>query len=61
MNKKLSLISMMYSGWNIVENTGAAMGFGEDLSKNASFWLLASMPLACLLLLFVYTIRKSKR
>jgi signal peptidase II len=43
-----------------VENTGAAMGFGEDLSKNASFWLLSILPLACLLLLFVYTIRKSK-
>ncbi|HWK02918.1 MAG TPA: signal peptidase II [Puia sp.] len=43
-----------------VENTGAAMGFGEDLSKSASFWLLSILPLACLLLLFVYTIRKSK-
>ena len=42
-----------------IENTGAAMGFGENLSKGASFWLLSILPLACLLLLFIYTIRKS--
>ena len=43
-----------------VENTGAALGFGENLSKGASLWLLSILPLACLLALFVYAIRHSK-
>ena len=42
-----------------IENTGAALGFGEHLTKNASFWLLSILPLVCLTGLFVYTIRKS--
>lgn len=28
-----------------VENTGAALGFGENLSKGASFWLLSILSL----------------
>ncbi|MES1160839.1 MAG: signal peptidase II [Bacteroidota bacterium] len=43
-----------------IENTGAALGFGENLSESASFWLLSIFPLACLLALFVYTVRRSK-
>jgi len=43
-----------------IENTGAALGFGENLSKEASFWLLSIFPLICLLALFAYTIRRSK-
>jgi len=43
-----------------VENTGAAMSLGDGLAKNASFWLLSILPLAFLLLLFAYTIRKAK-
>lgn len=43
-----------------IENTGAALGFGENLSKNASFWLLSAFPLVCLLLLFAYTIHRSE-
>ena len=42
------------------ENTGAAMGLGDELSKTASFWLLSILPLVFLTALFIYTIRKSK-
>ena len=42
------------------ENTGAAMNFGDDWSKPASFWLLSVIPLIILSLLFFYTIKKSK-
>jgi signal peptidase II len=43
-----------------IENTGAALGFGEHLAKGASFWLLGILPLIALLTLFGYTIYKSK-
>lgn len=43
-----------------IENTGAALGFGENLAKGASFWLLGILPLIALLILFGYTIFKSK-
>jgi signal peptidase II len=42
-----------------VENTGAAMSLGDNLSRTASFWLLSILPLAFLLGMFVYTIKKS--
>lgn len=42
-----------------VENTGAALSLGDSLSKTTSFWLLSILPLACLLALFVYTIRRA--
>jgi len=42
------------------ENTGAAMNFGDNLPKAASFWLLSMLPLAFLLILSVYIIRHSK-
>ncbi|MHA4808721.1 signal peptidase II [Flavitalea flava] len=42
-----------------IENTGAALGFGENLSKTANFWLLSVLPLCCLLVLFFYAIRRS--
>ena len=41
-----------------VENTGAALSFGDDLSKTTSFWLLSMAPLAVMLALFVYVIRQ---
>jgi signal peptidase II len=40
-----------------VENTGAAMSMADDLSPEASFWLLSVGPLAILLGLFAYVIR----
>jgi signal peptidase II len=43
-----------------VENTGAAMNLGDDLSKPMSFWLLSIGPLMILSLLFIYTIKRSK-
>lgn len=43
-----------------VENTGAAMSFGDQLPKVASFWLLSILPLAFLIGLSIYTIRQSK-
>lgn len=42
------------------ENTGAAMSFGDGLSKSASFWLLSIFPLVFLLALSIYAIRHSK-
>jgi signal peptidase II len=42
------------------ENTGAAMSFGDDLPKNVAFWLLGILPLAFLVFLIGYTIRKAK-
>ena len=39
-----------------VENTGAALSFGDDLPRAASFWLLSILPLVVLLALLVYTI-----
>ena len=44
-----------------VENTGAAMSFADGLPKAASFWLLAIIPLAFLILLLVYAIRRSEK
>jgi signal peptidase II len=41
-----------------VENTGAALSMGDQLSKPLSFWLLSIIPLIFLLLVFVYAIRK---
>jgi signal peptidase II len=40
-----------------VENTGAALNFGDSLSKTASFWLLSILPLVFLSLLAAYTLR----
>jgi signal peptidase II len=41
-----------------VENTGAALSLGDQLSKPLSFWLLSIIPLVFLLLLFAYVISK---
>jgi len=38
------------------ENTGAALSFGDDLPRAASFWLLSILPMVVLLALLVYTI-----
>ncbi len=43
-----------------IENTGAAMSFGDDLPKTASFWLLSIFPLVFLLFLSGYIIRYAK-
>ena len=42
------------------ENTGAAMNFGDDLPKKASFWLLSILPLAFIGGLAVYTLAHVK-
>ena len=43
-----------------VENTGAAMSLGDSLPNTISFWLLSILPLGILLILFAYTINRSK-
>lgn len=44
-----------------VENTGAALSFADNLPKTAGLWLLGIIPLAFLIFLFIYTIRRSGR
>lgn len=44
-----------------VENTGAAMSMGDDLSKTASFWLLSILPLGFIALITGYTIKNAKQ
>jgi signal peptidase II len=41
------------------ENTGAALSLGDGLSKTVSFWALSMMPLALMIGLLVYLIRKA--
>lgn len=41
-----------------VENTGAALSLGDELSKPVSFWLLSILPLTFLLVLAAYVLRK---
>jgi signal peptidase II len=41
-----------------VENTGAALSFGDELPKSISFWLLSIVPLVILLALFIYVVRQ---
>jgi len=55
-------VSYLHNSFQLVyvENTGAAMSLGDDLSKPASFWLLSMLPLCFLLGLSVYIIRRSK-
>lgn len=43
-----------------VENTGAALSLGDQLSKPLSFWLLSIIPLIFLLILFIYVIGKMR-
>ncbi len=43
-----------------VENTGAALSLGDQLSKPVSFWLLSIVPLIFLLILFGYTVKNVK-
>jgi signal peptidase II len=43
-----------------VENTGAALSLGDQLSKPVSFWLLSVIPLIFLIILFGYTIKNAK-
>jgi signal peptidase II len=39
-----------------VENTGAALSFGDDLPQKVSFWLLSIVPLIVIIALFGYVI-----
>jgi signal peptidase II len=48
-------VQLMY-----VENTGAAMSFGDDLPKTAGILLLGVLPLCFLIALSVYIIRQTK-
>jgi signal peptidase II len=47
-------VRLMYT-----ENTGAAMSFGDGLPKNIAFWLFGMLPLAFLVFLTGYTIKKA--
>jgi signal peptidase II len=42
-----------------VENTGAALSFADGLPNTVGLWLLGIIPLAFLLVLLIYTIRRS--
>ncbi len=55
-------ISYLHNSFQLVyvENTGAAMSMGDELPKQASFWLLSMLPLTFLLGLSVYIISRSK-
>jgi signal peptidase II len=44
-----------------VENTGAALSLGSELSKSASFWLLSILPLAFLFVLLGYAIKNAEK
>jgi signal peptidase II len=44
-----------------VENTGAAMSLGDQLSGTVGLWVLGIIPLAFLIGLFVYTVQRSKK
>lgn len=41
-----------------VENTGAALSFGDSLPQPVSFWLLSILPLGVIVLVFVYVMRQ---
>lgn len=43
-----------------VENTGAALSLGENLSPNVKVLLLQLLPLLILILMFIYIIREQK-
>jgi len=43
-----------------IENTGAAMSLGDNLPKEAGFWLLCAIPLIIIISIFVYAIQKSE-
>ena len=43
-----------------IENTGAAMSFGDNLPKAVSFWLLSILPLLFLLIAFVFVVKNAK-
>jgi signal peptidase II len=44
-----------------VENTGAAMSLGDQLSGKTGLWVLGIIPLIFLIGLFIYTIQRSKK
>ena len=43
-----------------VENTGAAMSFGDQLPKTASIILLSFLPLLLLMYLFIYSVKNAR-
>ncbi|MDB5159152.1 MAG: lspA [Mucilaginibacter sp.] len=66
--KQLAKEHLMYSAprsyfhdtfrFEYVENTGAALSFGDELPKAASFWLLSMLPLLVMIVLFIHVIRQ---
>ena len=42
------------------ENTGAALGFGDGLSRQMSFWLLSILPVCFLIGLFFYAVKHAR-
>jgi signal peptidase II len=44
-----------------VENTGAAMSLGDQMSGKTGLWVLGIIPLVFLIGLFIYTIQRSKK
>ncbi len=61
--KDKATISYLNDGFRLeyAENTGAALSLGDNLSRSASFWLLSMLPLAFLLVAFVYVIKNSDK
>src|SRR5205814_9807487 len=59
--KNKESISYLHDSFRLqyVENTGAALSFGDELSKNSSLWLLSILPLTFLLFLSGYVIKNS--
>lgn len=45
--------------WEYVENTGAFLSLGADMSPRLSFWVFSVLPLVFLLLLLAFVIRKA--
>jgi len=68
--KQLAREHLMYSApksyfhdtfvFEYVENTGAALSFGDSLPQPYSFWLLSIIPLGVIIALFVYVLRQVK-
>ena len=60
--KNKEVVSYLHDTFRLqyVENTGAAMSLGDKLPKSISFILLSIIPLLLLIIVFAYTIKKSK-
>lgn len=60
--KNESTLSYLHDTFRLqyIENTGAAMSFGDNLPKPVSFWLLSVLPLVALVIAFGYVIKNAK-